>query len=91
MLAYPDLMANRRTYQSKWAPPEVDHQSIHFRSMHPSAVQWEYSTPDRLQALISYKGIREHFFLKDEWELLSVNRRAERNQTRDIQVCAEAL
>jgi predicted NBD/HSP70 family sugar kinase len=40
------------------AHPEVAHQSIHFRSLSPSAVQCECGATDCLEALVSGNGIR---------------------------------
>lgn len=48
--------------------PEVGHQSIHFRSINPSAVQCECGAPDCLEALVSGNGIR-HIYGKPAEEL----------------------
>lgn len=61
------------------AHPEVGHQSIHFRSMSPSAVHCECGAPDCLEALISGNGIRRIYgkaaeaLGSGEWEEVSYN------------------
>ncbi len=59
--------------------PEVAHQSIHFRSRSPSAVQCECGAPDCLEALISGNGIRRIYgkpaeeLNAEEWEEVAYN------------------
>jgi glucokinase len=61
------------------AHPEVGHQSIHYRSANPSAVQCECGAPDCLEALISGNGIRRIYgkpaeaLGPDEWEEVAYN------------------
>jgi predicted NBD/HSP70 family sugar kinase len=61
------------------AHPEVGHQSIHFRSLDPSAVQCECGAPDCLEALISGNGIRRIYgkpaeeLSPEEWEEVAYN------------------
>jgi glucokinase len=61
------------------AHPEVGHQSIHFRSLNPSAVQCECGAPDCLEALISGNGIRRIYgkpaeeLDPGEWEEVAYN------------------
>lgn len=61
------------------AHPEVGHQSIHFRSMSPSAVKCECGAPDCLEALISGNGIRRIYgkaaeaLGSGEWEEVAYN------------------
>jgi glucokinase len=61
------------------AHPEVGHQSIHFRSLNPSAVQCECGSPDCLEALISGNGIRRIYgkpaeaLNPKEWEEVAYN------------------
>lgn len=59
--------------------PEVGHQSIHFRSRNPSAVQCECGAPDCLEALISGNGIRRVYgkpaedLSPEEWQEVAYN------------------
>ncbi|HEX6034791.1 MAG TPA: ROK family protein, partial [Anaerolineales bacterium] len=61
------------------AHPEVGHQSIHFRSSNPSAVQCECGAPDCLEALVSGNGIRRIYgkaaenLNPEEWEEVAYN------------------
>src|SRR5215207_3970551 len=61
------------------AHPELAHQSIHFRSSHPSAVQCECGAPDCLEALISGNAIRRIYgkpaeaLSPAEWEEVAYN------------------
>jgi predicted NBD/HSP70 family sugar kinase len=61
------------------AHPEVGHQSIHFRSVNPSAVQCECGAPDCLEALVSGNGIRRIYgkpaenLSPEEWEEVAYN------------------
>jgi len=61
------------------AHPEVGHQSIHFRSLNPSAVQCECGAPDCLEALISGNAIRRIYgkpaeaLSPAEWEEVAYN------------------
>jgi predicted NBD/HSP70 family sugar kinase len=61
------------------AHPEVGHQSIHFRSANPSAVQCECGAPDCLEALISGNGIRRIYgkpaqaLRPEEWDEVAYN------------------
>jgi glucokinase len=61
------------------AHPEVGHQSIHFRSLNPSAVQCECGAPDCLEALVSGNGIRRIYgkpaeaLSAEEWEEVAYN------------------
>jgi len=53
------FLVDGKIYRGKdSAHPEVGHQSIHFRSSNPSAVQCECGAPDCLEALVSGNGIR---------------------------------
>ena len=53
------FLVDGKIYRGKdGAHPEVGHQSIHFRSSNPSAVQCECGAPDCLEALVSGNGIR---------------------------------
>ena len=61
------------------AHPEVGHQSIHYRSVNPSAVHCECGAPDCLEALISGNGIRRIYgkpaeaLSPEEWEEVAYN------------------
>jgi glucokinase len=61
------------------AHPEAGHQSIHFRSSNPLAVQCECGAPDCLEALVSGNGIRRIYgksaemLNTKEWEELAYN------------------
>lgn len=61
------------------AHPEVGHQSIHFRSLNPSAVQCACGAPDCLEALVSGNGIRRIYgkpaedLSPAEWEEVAYN------------------
>lgn len=61
------------------AHPEVGHQSIHFRSINPSAIQCECGAPDCLEALVSGNGIRRIYgkpaenLRSEEWEEVAYN------------------
>jgi glucokinase len=61
------------------AHPELAHQSIHFRSSHPAAVQCECGAPDCLEALISGNAIRRIYgkaaeaLSAAEWEEVAYN------------------
>ena len=61
------------------AHPEVGHQSIHFRSVNPSAIQCECGVPDCLEALVSGNGIRRIYgkapeaLSSEEWEEVAYN------------------
>ncbi|HET6597143.1 MAG TPA: ROK family protein [Anaerolineales bacterium] len=61
------------------AHPEVGHQSIHFRSVNPSAVHCECGAPDCLEALVSGNGIRRIYrkpaenLSAEEWEEVAYN------------------
>jgi glucokinase len=61
------------------AHPEVGHQSIHFRSLSPAAVQCECGAPDCLEALVSGNGIRRIYgkpaeaLSPEEWEEVAYN------------------
>jgi glucokinase len=61
------------------AHPEVGHQSIHFRSSKPDAVQCECGAPDCLEALVSGNGIRRIYgrpaeaLSLEEWEEVAYN------------------
>ena len=61
------------------AHPEVGHQSIHFHSLNPVAVQCECGAPDCLEALVSGNGIRRIYgkaaenLSREEWEEVAYN------------------
>lgn len=61
------------------AHPEVGHQSIHFRSINPAAVQCECGAPDCLEALVSGNGIRRIYgkpaeeLSEEEWGEVAYN------------------
>jgi predicted NBD/HSP70 family sugar kinase len=61
------------------AHPEAGHQSIHFRSKNPQAVQCECGAPDCLEALVSGNGIRRIYgkpaeaLSLEEWEEVAYN------------------
>jgi predicted NBD/HSP70 family sugar kinase len=61
------------------AHPEVGHQSVHYRSVNPSAVHCECGVPDCLEALVSGNGIRRIYgkaaeaLSPEEWEEVAYN------------------
>lgn len=74
------FLANGEIYRGQdGAHPEVGHQSIHFRSSNPSAVQCECGLPDCLEALISGNGIRRIYgkpaekLNREDWEEVAYN------------------
>ncbi|HJQ14442.1 MAG TPA: ROK family protein [Anaerolineales bacterium] len=74
------FLINGRIYRGQdGAHPEVGHQSVHFRSVNPSAVQCECGAPDCLEALVSGNGIRRIYgkaaenLSPREWEEVAYN------------------
>ena len=74
------LLVDGKIYRGQnGAHPEVGHQSIHHRSINPSAVHCECGAPDCLEALISGNGIRRIYgkpaeaLSPKEWEEVAYN------------------
>jgi glucokinase len=74
------FLIDGKIYRGKeGAHPEVGHQSIHFRTSNPSAVQCECGASDCLEALVSGNGIRRIYgrsaetLSLEEWEEVAYN------------------